>query len=181
MKKVNVPCSGCNKKRMLDISKNNPQKYLAEYPLCHKCKMPDILDKVKKGWFIKGSKPWNVDTKGLVKPNKGSFKKGVRASSLTEFKKGQDSWNKGKEFEQIKGEKHFNWKGDGVGYSALHKWIANNFIRSGICDICKTRNPKRFEWDNISGEYKRNINDWRTLCSKCHANKHKNWEARWLV
>lgn len=30
----------------------------------------------KKGQFIKGFKPWNKDTQGVMKPNSGSFKKG---------------------------------------------------------------------------------------------------------
>src|SRR3990167_9488287 len=28
--------------------------------------------------------------------------------------------------------------------------------------------PKRYEWANISGKYKRERSDWETLCPSCH-------------
>lgn len=37
--------------------------------------------------FKKGDIPWHKGTKGIVKPNKGSFKKGERVSIKTEFKR----------------------------------------------------------------------------------------------
>ncbi len=37
----------------------------------------------------RGTIPWNKNTKGKIKPNKGSFKKGVRVSPKTEIKRGQ--------------------------------------------------------------------------------------------
>jgi hypothetical protein len=56
--------------------------------------------------FKKNNIPWNKNTKGLIKPNKTSFKKGIRYSKETEFKKGQISWNKGKHPEYLQGENH---------------------------------------------------------------------------
>lgn len=37
--------------------------------------------------FKKGQIPWNKNTKGIIKPNKGSFKKGEHRSPSTEFKR----------------------------------------------------------------------------------------------
>jgi len=48
------------------------------------------------GKFKKGQKPRNKGTKGVMKPNSGSFKKGEHPSPRTEFKKGHIPANKGK-------------------------------------------------------------------------------------
>ncbi len=86
--------------------------------------------------FKKGSIPWNKETKGLVKPNSGSFKKGQHNSPNTEFKKGHQPTEqlrkklslrmignilmKGKKFsKETKNkmsisrskDKHWNWRG----------------------------------------------------------------------
>lgn len=39
--------------------------------------------------------PWNKGTKGIMKKNSGSIKKGERISKETEFGKGNIPWNKG--------------------------------------------------------------------------------------
>jgi len=63
---------------------------------------------------------WN---KGLMKETDNRVRKyaekkiGRQASEITREKlskshKGQIAWNKGKEYLQIRGDKHFNWKGD---------------------------------------------------------------------
>jgi len=44
----------------------------------------------------KGNIPWNKGTKGIMKPNITSFKKGQHISTKTEFKKGLAPWTKGK-------------------------------------------------------------------------------------
>lgn len=73
--------------------------------------------------FKKGQKPWNKDTKGVMKANTGSFKPGEHVSPNTEFKKGQLPWNAGVPCsEETKkkisgavkgkclGDKHPNWQ-----------------------------------------------------------------------
>jgi len=134
--------------------------------------------KVKnKGWFKKGIKPVHSFPKGSIPWNKGLM--GTHFSLSTEFKIGQKPWNKGKIYEQIKGKKHPNWKGDNVGYNALHTWIIRNLGSPSYCKECGTKNSKRFIWHNIDRRYLRNKKDWQRLCSKCHVNIHKNWEVRW--
>lgn len=71
---------------------------------------------------------------------------------------------------RLKGKDHPNWKGDAVGYQAVHSWIKREYGRPTKCEFCKTENALRFEWSNISGEYKRDISDWQRLCTRCHAN-----------
>lgn len=66
------------------------------------------------------------------------------------------------------GKKHPQWKGDNVGYRAIHHWIEKYFGKASKCEKCKILNLSRYHWANISGKYKRNITDWLQLCPSCH-------------
>ena len=66
------------------------------------------------------------------------------------------------------GGKHGLWKGDKVGYRALHIWINNTFGKAVKCEICKAEGLPRYHWANISGKYKRDISDWIQACPSCH-------------
>jgi len=69
----------------------------------------------------------------------------------------------------LKGNKNPNWKGNSVSIRRLHRWISENYGRPKKCADCGlTDTNKRYEWANISGKYKRNIKDFKRLCSKCH-------------
>ena len=70
-----------------------------------------------------------------------------------------------------KGERNGFWKGDDVGYHGLHKWIASERGKPTLCEhcgLCDPDHPKRFQWANKSHEYRRELNDWIRLCSRCH-------------
>jgi hypothetical protein len=61
-----------------------------------------------------------------------------------------------------------NWQGDDVGYQALHRYLRDNFPKSGVCDECAA-DPVRTEWALIHGRsYTRDIHDYRELCRRCH-------------
>jgi hypothetical protein len=94
--------------------------------------------------FPIGHKPWN---KGI---------KGLHLSPETEFKKGR------------KDEKHPEWKGEKASYDAKHQWVARWKGSSKLCEDCGTTTAKMYNWANISGEYKRDLKDWKRLCRKCH-------------
>ncbi len=64
------------------------------------------------------------------------------------------------------GDKNPAWKGENVGYTQLHKWIRAHKKKSKLCEMCKEKPP--FDIANISGEYKRDIDDFRWLCRRCH-------------
>lgn len=68
------------------------------------------------------------------------------------------------------GENMVSWKGDNAGYVAKHTWIKNKLGKPSICWECGKTSSTRFEWANISGEYKREIEDWARLCPSCHRN-----------
>ena len=58
------------------------------------------------------------------------------------------------------------WKGDDVGYHALHDWARRHIAKPILCVCCGEQEP--FDLSNISGEYKRELPDWHWLCRKCH-------------
>ena len=67
------------------------------------------------------------------------------------------------------GEGSPHWKGDEVGYYGLHDWVTRHQGQPVGCEECGTDDPvKRYEWANISGEYRRDRSDFRRLCKKCH-------------
>lgn len=65
-------------------------------------------------------------------------------------------------------EQNPHWKGDTVGYAGLHCWIRERKIKPTFCDGCSASPPR--DLANISGQYKRDINDFEWLCRRCHMN-----------
>lgn len=82
------------------------------------------------------------------------FKTGSTVGAKTRFKKGNTA---------------HNFKGDDASYTAKHIWIRYHFGKASICEneFC-TGKSKNYHWSNISGEYKRERNDWQQLCVSCH-------------
>jgi hypothetical protein len=87
------------------------------------------------------------------------------------------SWNKGKTKETNQmlklisemntNEKNPMWKGDNVGKgSQLHQWIRRHKPEVEFCEKCNKAKP--YDVANISGQYKRDINDFNWLCRRCH-------------
>jgi len=73
-----------------------------------------------------------------------------------------------------RGKNNGNWKGDNVGYTALHNWIERNKLKPKECEHCKKL--KKLEAANISGKYKRDVNDFEWLCRNCHMLKDGRME-----
>lgn len=66
------------------------------------------------------------------------------------------------------GEESRRWKGESAGYVAKHSWIVKHYGKANHCEKCNTKNCSRYEWANISGEYKRDVSDYIQLCPSCH-------------
>ena len=66
------------------------------------------------------------------------------------------------------GEKSRRWKGESAGYAAKHMWITKHYGRASKCSLDSSHKAKRYEWANISGEYKRDMSDYIELCPSCH-------------
>ena len=77
---------------------------------------------------------------------------------------------------------NYNWKGYNIGYSGLHVWVEKHLGKPRKCSHCGTTAAKKFEWANISKQYKRNLTDWIRLCTSCHVKfddkNNKGWITR---
>lgn len=62
------------------------------------------------------------------------------------------------------------WKGNRVGYRALHYWVERESGRPCTCEHCgKTGlRGKQIQWANKSQKYMRVLADWLRLCVPCH-------------
>lgn len=88
------------------------------------------------------------------------------------FKKGNKIWKLRKK--EMFGENNPNWSGNKVGYSGVHRWVKMNKHKPEYCEDCWLKKP--LDLTNISGEYKRDINDYEWLCRKCHMKKDGRYE-----
>ena len=59
-----------------------------------------------------------------------------------------------------------HYMGERVGYWGLHRWLDRELGRPKKCKHCGSTKEKRYEWANISGEYKRDVDDFIRLCKK---------------
>lgn len=67
------------------------------------------------------------------------------------------------------GEKNPAWRGDNVGYRAIHKWVQRKLGKPNECVSCgKIATGHQMHWANISDEYKRDVTDWLRMCTTCH-------------
>lgn len=53
-------------------------------------------------------------------------------------------------------------------YVSLHVWVRKCLGTPSLCENCGTDTSKKFEWANLSGEYRRELDDWARLCKVCH-------------
>ena len=77
------------------------------------------------------------------------------------FKKGFKGWI---------GEDNAEWKGDKVKYRGLHHWVEQWKGKPINCETCgklKTT-PRSIQWANIDHKYRRDLEDWLSLCIRCH-------------
>lgn len=100
------------------------------------------------------------------------YKEGKRSKNFlinNNFAKGNKHTEKSKLLISIslKGEKNGMWKGDNIkSYVALHQWIRRNKPKIELCENCNKK--ESYDLANISGKYKRDIDDYKWLCRKCH-------------
>lgn len=68
----------------------------------------------------------------------------------------------------VSGENNHMWKGDDVGYSGIHKWVYRQLGSPKECKSCGDTSERKYEWANLSHEYKRDTSDWKRMCTPCH-------------
>ena len=111
---------------------------------------------VNKGW-LKNGHTLNLGRK-LSENHKKKISishKGLHLSPATEFTR-----------EKTLAEKNNKWKGDNVGYYALHGWVYRTLGKPEKCKQCSS--IIKVQWANKSRTYKRDKNDWISLCFQCH-------------
>lgn len=116
-----------------------------------------------KGRFVKGITPWHKGKKVDKKlyPNYGHQK-----PHSEETKQRMSEAKKGKHYSP---DTEFKEKTGFISYSALHNWVYRKLGKATKC-INGHENQKQFVWANISGEYKRDITDWKEVCQTCNVN-----------
>jgi len=141
--------------------------------ICGKERNADIYDiKIGKAKFCSQK----CASKYLSKhPNDGNFKKGHKGfpkaiKALQQWIKINGAWGKGKRNLKISNEKHWNWKGDDVGYQGIHRWVYSNKGIPKKCKFCgkEYTTPKSIHWANIDHKYRRVLDDYISLCTSCH-------------
>ena len=81
------------------------------------------------------------------------------------FKKGHKSALTG-----LSEEKQPGWKGDKVGYVALHQWVQKWKGKANHCEVCGLDNPlKKYHCSNVDHKYRRVLDDYISMCCSCHA------------
>ena len=124
---------------------------------------------INSGKFQKGHIPWHKGKTGVYSEE--------RLKEMSETRKGtklsEEIKRKMKESAH-RDEDHYGWKGDDVGIAGLHVWIKKRKPKSEVCEICGKKEDKngrmKLELSNITGEYKRDINDFQWVHHSCHVN-----------
>ena len=71
------------------------------------------------------------------------------------------------------GNKNWLWKGEGVSYAGMHKWVTQWKGSPKYCENCGVLGKKNgkvwsIHWANIDHKYRRVLDDYIALCVKCH-------------
>ena len=80
-------------------------------------------------------------------------------------------WDSGRhKVNHLKGQSHPNWKGSKAKYYAIHEWARKQkpLPFPPICQRCGK--DTKLVVSNISGEYKRDLNDYEWVCQSCNMN-----------
>ena len=112
--------------------------------------------------------------KGIPKNgiNNGRFKKGHQSIISKEMRIKVGIGNRG--------EKHGLWKGDNAKYWAIHEFISKWKGKPKLCEMCGTTTAKKYEWANVDHKYRRVLEDYIRMCTKCHLKFDKeNNRGRW--
>lgn len=119
---------------------------------------------INRGWIKPGEKRnLGIKRSDEYKQKMSLLSKGKRRSIKSEFKKGEN-----------KGSSNHKWKGDDVGYFALHRWVKSNYKWDEKCELCGS--PDSLNIASKDWSYRRDKEAWWVLCFRCHRQYDKqNW------
>ncbi len=109
------------------------------------------------------------NTKGFQKGHEANKERWQSEETKEKISKSMIEQYKSGQRKPTKEELHGNWKGEKACYSAIHTWVRKNKPKPELCERCNKKPP--YDLANISGECKRDINDYEYLCRKCHMKK----------
>lgn len=191
MQSVTLNCLVCNKpfKAYQCLIRAGKEKYCSKeccqsVTLWKKGVSSSPATEIKKGsklpesWKqkMKGRKVWNKNTKGLCKPNSGTWYKGLHASPGTEWKVGTPK------------ELHPRWEGgkSSESYPTTFNQELKHYIRSRDNFTCRSCGVPQVECTRLMHVHhidynKKNIseNNLITLCVACHMKTNVNRNV-WL-
>lgn len=113
---------------------------------------------------VKGFQKGNKVNLGRCGERNGFYGKKHSPETIQKFK------------EQRAQEKNPMWKGDEVGYDALHDWVKRHKGEPKECEHCQS--TSNLQWANKSRKYNRDLDDWLSLCVSCHSKYDENWKKR---
>ena len=122
-----------------------------------------------RGHNMRGPKPWLRGREIPVETRKkiSAATKGRRLSAEHRMKLSIVARSRPRSYYgDQRGSANRNWKGDNVGYIALHQWLYKRKEKTGKCSTCSHRGHT--EWANISGVYWRDLDDFAEMCQSCH-------------
>lgn len=93
-----------------------------------------------------------------------------RNKMLARKQRGYTLEDREKRRQRFLGKKNPLWKGNKVGYGALHDWVRNHKGVPIVCKQCgkEKTTPKSIQWANLNHKYRRKLEDYIALCAKCH-------------
>ena len=161
MRKINFICKQCGKEFIRKAAHKDYQPLFCS----HQCYGKSIAH--FKKCLQCGKSFYNYMNKFFCSMGcAGKFKRGKKFSSAH-----RESLSRARTG-RFQFEKHPQWKGDDVGYGALHEWVYRVLGSPMVCEKCNSKkaNNKEIHWANKSGKYLRDKTDWMRLCVKCHKN-----------
>lgn len=171
------------KEHRLNIEKSKKGLFQKNKYYCVDCNKI-LFRRAKTQRCMSCSKKWQIKNGAKIGFQKGCHvNKGVKKSQATRIK--MSLWQKGREKEWLKQEKHWNWQGglSNIGYPIEFDKTRKKFVRQGfnfkcqLCGIAEYELGYALSLHHIDYNKKNNSTDnWIPLCKKCHQHTNFNRE-----
>lgn len=131
-------------------------------------KMSEVTKQKIRDWHL--THPLSREHIQKIREAHVSGMKGKKHSEATKLKMRETAIRNGNKPIVRVGKENHAWKGDKVGYWALHKWVVKEKGNPDTCEHCKKTGLHRnqIHWANIDHKYRRNLEDFIRLCQSCH-------------
>lgn len=117
-----------------------------------------------------GKTAWNKDVPHSDE-TRAKISEKLRGENHPLYGKNHSIESKKKMREAKIGEKNHNWKGENVGYQAIHWWILQKKPKPNLCEQCNQNEP--YDLSSKNHTYSRKLKEWEWLCRSCHSKNDK--------